>query len=157
MDTIAEMRVLTSNYQAEYGRNSGGVISVVTKSGSQEFHGTAWANKRHEMFNSKSFFQNYNGQQKSLYRFFVWGYSMGGPIYIPKVFNRRRRNSSSFVAGIHQAEARHFIRLRQHAHRGATPGRFLRLHRRERRERIRFTTPLPGTPSRATTSRPWRH
>ena len=68
------MRVLTSNYQAEYGRNSNGVISVVTKGGGQEFHGSAWANKRHEMFNAKSFFQNYNGQQKSVYRFFVWGY-----------------------------------------------------------------------------------
>src|SRR5262249_36406113 len=51
IDSIAEMRVLTSNYQAEYGRNSGGVISIVTKGGGQEFHGSAWVNKRHEMFN----------------------------------------------------------------------------------------------------------
>ena len=98
MDSIAEMRVLTSNYQAEYGRNSGGVISVVTKSGSTEFHGSAWANKRHEMFNAKSFFQNYNGQQKSLYRFFVWGYSVGGPVYIPKVFNTQKRKLFFFFS-----------------------------------------------------------
>ena len=91
MDSIAEMRVLTSNYQAEYGRNSNGVISVVTKGGSQEFHGSAWTNKRHEMFNSKSFFQNYNNQQKSVYRFFVWGYSMGGPVYVPKLFNTEKK------------------------------------------------------------------
>jgi hypothetical protein len=55
MDSIAEMRVLTSNYQAEYGRNANGVISIVTKGGSREFHGTGWVNKRHEMFNAKSF------------------------------------------------------------------------------------------------------
>jgi len=91
MDSIAEMRVLTANYQAEYGRNSNGIISVVTKGGGQGFHGSAWANKRHEMFNAKSFFQNYNGQQKSLYRFFVWGYSIGGPVYIPKLFNTDKR------------------------------------------------------------------
>src|SRR5260370_30952179 len=91
MDSIAEMRVLTSNYQAEYGRNANGVISVVTKSGSQEFHGSAWANKRHEMFNAKSFFQNYNGQQKSVYRYFTWGYSIGGPVYIPKLFHTQQR------------------------------------------------------------------
>jgi outer membrane receptor protein involved in Fe transport len=47
MDTIAEMRVLTTNYQAEYGRNSSGTVSVVTKGGSQEFHGSAYVNKRH--------------------------------------------------------------------------------------------------------------
>ena len=91
MDSIAEMRVLTSNYQAEYGRNMSGTISVVTKGGSQEFHGSAWANKRHEMFNAKNFFNNYNGQQKSVYRFFVWGYSIGGPVYIPKLFNTQKR------------------------------------------------------------------
>ncbi len=91
IDSIAEMRVLTSNYQAEYGRNSNGVISIVTKGGSQEFHGSGWANKRHEMFNAKSFFQNFNGQQKSVYRFFVWGYSIGGPVYIPKLFNTQKK------------------------------------------------------------------
>jgi hypothetical protein len=58
MDSISEVRVLTTNYQAEYGRNSAGSISVVTKGGSQEFHGSAWANKRHEMFNAPSFFNN---------------------------------------------------------------------------------------------------
>jgi hypothetical protein len=98
MDSIAEMRVLTSNYQAEYGRNANGVISVVTKSGSQEFHGSAWANKRHEMFNAKSFFQNLNGQQKSVYRFFVWGYGIGGPIYIPRLFNTQKRKLFFFFS-----------------------------------------------------------
>jgi Carboxypeptidase regulatory-like domain/TonB-dependent Receptor Plug Domain len=98
MDSIAEMRVLTSNYQAEYGRNSNGVISVVTKGGGRDFHGSAWANKRHEMFNAKSFFANYNGQQKSVYRFFVWGYSIGGPVYIPKLFNTERKKLFFFFS-----------------------------------------------------------
>ena len=90
IDSIAEMRVLTSNYQAEYGRNSNGVISIVTKGGGQEFHGSAWANKRHEMFNAKNYFDNLNGRQKSVYRFFVWGYSIGGPVFIPKLFNTQK-------------------------------------------------------------------
>ena len=42
MDSIAEVRVLTSNYQAEYGRSGAGLISVITKSGGREFHGTGW-------------------------------------------------------------------------------------------------------------------
>ena len=85
MDSIAEMRVLSTNYQAEYGRSDGATITVVTKSGSQEFHGGASANKRHEMFNAKNFFTNYNGQTKPQYRFFVWSYNIGGPVAIPKL------------------------------------------------------------------------
>ncbi len=98
MDSIAELKVLTSNYQAEYGRNSSGQISVVTKSGSQAFHGSGWTNKRHEMWNAYNFFTNYNdtndkgnGPQKPLYRFFVWGYSIGGPVYIPHLFNTQKK------------------------------------------------------------------
>ena len=98
MDSIAEMRVLTSNYQAEYGRNSAGSISVVTKGGSQEFHGSAWANKRHEMFNANSFFNNYNGIPKPQYRFFVFGFSVGGPVYIPKVFNTQKKKLFFFFS-----------------------------------------------------------
>jgi hypothetical protein len=98
VDTIAEMRVLTTNYQAEYGRNSSGTISVVTKGGSQEFHGTASVNKRHEMFNAKTFFNNLNTQQKSIYRFFVYGYTIGGPVYIPKVFNTQKKKLFFFFS-----------------------------------------------------------
>ena len=98
MDTIAEIRVLANNYPAEYGRNSAGVITVVTKGGSQEFHGTAYANKRHEMFNAKSFFANYNGTPKAIYRFFVFGYTIGGPVYIPKVFNTQKKKLFFFFS-----------------------------------------------------------
>ena len=98
MDSIAEMRVLTANYQAEYGRNSSGTISIVTKSGSQQFHGSAWVNKRHEMFNANSFFNNLNGLPKSVYRFFVWGYSIGGPVYVPKLFNTNKKKLFFFFS-----------------------------------------------------------
>ena len=98
LDSIAEIRVMTTNYQAEYGRGSGGVVSVVTKGGSQEFHGSAYANKRHEMFNANSFFNNYNGLQKSLYRFFVFGYSIGGPVAIPKLPNMLKKRLFFFVS-----------------------------------------------------------
>jgi hypothetical protein len=90
MDTIAEIRVLTSNYQAEFGHSSSGQISVITKSGSKEFHGSAYFNKRHEMFNAKDFFTNLNGNQKTIYRYGVGGYSISGPIYIPKIFNTQK-------------------------------------------------------------------
>jgi hypothetical protein len=97
-DAVAEVRVLSTNYQAEYGRNMGGQVQVVTKSGSQEFHGSANVNKRHEMFNANSFFNNYNGQTKPFYRFMVENYSIGGPVYIPKVWNVRKNKVFFFVS-----------------------------------------------------------
>ncbi len=98
MDAISEIRVLTSNYQAEYGRGSSGQISVITKSGSQAFHGTGFATKRHEMFNAKNYFENFNNQQKSIYRYFVDGFGIGGPIFIPKHFNTDKRRLFFFVS-----------------------------------------------------------
>jgi hypothetical protein len=98
VDSIAEMRILTTNYQAEYGRLSGGTVSIVTKGGSQQFHGTAFVNKRHEMFNANSFFNNLNNLPKSVYRYFVFGYTIGGPIYIPKHWNTQKKRLFFFFS-----------------------------------------------------------
>jgi hypothetical protein len=87
MDSISEVKVLTSNYQAEYGRNSSGTINVVIKSGSQDFHGSAYWYYRHESLNANGFFQNRTGTQKPIYRFNSGGYSVGGPLVIPGKFN----------------------------------------------------------------------
>ena len=90
LDAIAEVKVLISNYQAEYGRMSSGVISVVTKSGTRDFRGSAWYNYRHEQLNANSFFNNARGTPKSPYRYRISGYSLGGPVYIPRHFNTER-------------------------------------------------------------------
>jgi Carboxypeptidase regulatory-like domain/TonB-dependent Receptor Plug Domain len=89
-DAVAEVKVLLSNYQAEYGRMSGANISLVTKSGTREFHGLGSYFKRHEQFNANNFFNNRLGVAKPRYRFNTWNYNVGGPAYIPKVFNRNR-------------------------------------------------------------------
>src|SRR6202040_3977227 len=59
LDSIQELKVLTSNYQAEFGRNSGGTITVVTKNGTQQFHGTGNWSHRHEEFNADSWANNH--------------------------------------------------------------------------------------------------
>jgi hypothetical protein len=87
MDSIAEVKVLTSNYQAEFGRAAGGLISVVTKNGTREFHGTGWWTHRHEQFNANNFFNNRTGLPNPPYRYNIAGFSIGGPVYIPKTFN----------------------------------------------------------------------
>jgi hypothetical protein len=90
MDTIAEVKILLSNYQAEFGRLSGANIQLVTKSGTRDFHGLASYFKRHEQFNANNFFNNRLGLPKSLYRYNTWTYNIGGPIFIPGKFNRGR-------------------------------------------------------------------
>ncbi|MFN0106710.1 MAG: carboxypeptidase regulatory-like domain-containing protein [Bryobacteraceae bacterium] len=90
MDSVSEVKVLLSNYQAEYGRLSGATVQMIGKSGTRDFHGLASYFKRHEQFNATDFFRNFNGQPKGRYRFNTYTYNIGGPIYIPGKFNRNR-------------------------------------------------------------------
>jgi len=89
-DAVSEVKILISNYQAEYGRMSGSNIHIVTKSGTRDFHGMASYFKRHEQFNANNFFNNRNGIAKPRYRYNTWTYNIGGPIYIPGKFNKDR-------------------------------------------------------------------
>lgn len=86
-DTVQEFRILTSNYSAEYGRNAGGVVSVVTKSGTNQLHGTAYDFVRNDAFNANSFFNNANGLPIDILKRNQFGGTLGGPVMIPKVIN----------------------------------------------------------------------
>jgi hypothetical protein len=90
MDAVAEVKVLLSNFQAEYGRLSGANIQVVTKSGTRDFHGLASYFKRNEALNANDFFNNRLARPRPRYRFDTWNYQIGGPVYIPGRFNRNR-------------------------------------------------------------------
>jgi hypothetical protein len=85
-DAVAEVKILLSNYQAEYGRMAGSNIQIVTKSGSNDFHGTFAYFKRHEQFNANNFFNNQNGQPRPRYRFNTFTYNVGGRVVRDKVF-----------------------------------------------------------------------
>lgn len=89
-DAVSEVKILLSNYQAEYGRMAGSNIQIVTKSGTKDFHGLGSYFKRHEQFNANDFFNNQAGVPKPRYRFNTWSYNLGGPVYIPGAFNRNR-------------------------------------------------------------------
>jgi len=68
-DSIAEIRVLTNGYQAEYGRQAGGTINVITKGGARDFHGSGHWDHRGEYLNANTFFNNRQGIQRPLYRY----------------------------------------------------------------------------------------
>lgn len=101
IDAIAEVKVVLNTYSAEYGRNSGPTINLVTKSGGREFHGTAYWYKRHEMFNANDFFNNRSGLGKPVYRFGNLGATIGGPVFIPGKFNSNREKLFFFYSEEH--------------------------------------------------------
>jgi len=86
LDAVQEFSVLTSNFTAEYGRASGGIVNVVTKSGSNDFHGTAYEFNRVSRLSSNSFQNNANGVPESVFDRNNFGYSAGGPIKRNKLF-----------------------------------------------------------------------
>lgn len=82
LDSIAEFRIITNNYNAEYGNYSGGQINVVTKSGTNKFHGSAFEFARNTDFNAKNYFSKTRGQFKR----HQFGGTFGGPILKNKAF-----------------------------------------------------------------------
>jgi hypothetical protein len=85
-DTIAEFRILTSNYAAEYGRNAAGIISVVTKSGTNEFHGSGFDFARDGVFNANSYFTKQAGFPRDDLERNQYGGTLGGPIKKDRAF-----------------------------------------------------------------------
>ena len=85
LEAIAEVRVLTSNYSAQYGRNASGTIEVETKSGTNQFHGVAYEFVRNEMFNARNYFDDHT-QPRAGYKKNDFGFTIGGPILKNKLF-----------------------------------------------------------------------
>src|SRR5580700_2261909 len=85
-DSIAEFRLLTSNYTAEYGRNGGGIISVVTKSGTNQIHGSAFDFFRNRFLDANDFFNIQQGLPRLDLKRNQYGATLGGPIVKDKIF-----------------------------------------------------------------------
>ncbi|ABF42841.1 TonB-dependent receptor [Candidatus Koribacter versatilis Ellin345] len=85
-DAIAEFRILQNNYTAEYGRNGGGVISVVTKSGGNNFHGSGFEFLRNDAFNANSYFNKLNDLPRNVLKRNQYGGTIGGPIIKNRLF-----------------------------------------------------------------------
>jgi hypothetical protein len=86
VDSIAEYRVMTSNFTAEYGEAAGAVTTVTTKSGTNDLHGAVWEFLRNERGNANNFFANRNGTPRAAYRRNVFGGNIGGPIWKGRTF-----------------------------------------------------------------------
>jgi hypothetical protein len=85
-DAVAEFRVQTNGNDAEYGRYSGGVINLTTRSGTNEFHGTAYEFLRNKVLNANNWFNNDTGTPRAAFTQNQYGVSLGGPIKKDKLF-----------------------------------------------------------------------
>jgi len=95
-DAIAEFKALTSNYSAEFGQGSGGTMTMILRSGTRDFHGGAWEFNRNDAFDANTYFGNLNGQSKPKLNYNTFGYNLGGPVWIPGVYNRDRNRTFFF-------------------------------------------------------------
>jgi len=94
LDAIAEVRVLSSNYGAQYGRNGSGTVEVETKSGTRAFHGDAYEYLRNDAFNARNYFL----PTVAPYKKNDWGYTIGGPVFIPGHYNGDRTKTFFFFS-----------------------------------------------------------
>ncbi len=85
-DTIQEFKVQTGNYDAGYGRGTGANVDVVSRTGGNQFHGTAWEFLRNDFLNANNFFSNLTGQPRPELRQNQFGAAIGGPIVRQKTF-----------------------------------------------------------------------
>jgi hypothetical protein len=90
-EAVEEFRLLENNYTAEYGRNGGGTISEVVKSGTNSFHGSLFDYMRNDAFNASDFFDNAQGNPRPVLKRHQFGGTIGGPITVPKLVNGKDR------------------------------------------------------------------
>jgi hypothetical protein len=96
LDAIQEVKVLTSNYGAMYGRTASGTVLVATKSGTNDFHGNGYYFNRNEFFNARNFFDETKGAP--LYRRHDPGFTLGGPLYFPNHYNTSKEKTFFFFS-----------------------------------------------------------
>ncbi len=104
IDAIDEFKVQRSGYSAEFGRAGGGQISVITKSGTSQYHGNAYEFVRNDAFAANNFLANANrvnlgpdGKARiAPLRYNNFGWTFGGPVFIPKIYGRDRNKNKTF-------------------------------------------------------------
>jgi Carboxypeptidase regulatory-like domain/TonB-dependent Receptor Plug Domain len=108
IDAIQEMKVLTADYSALYGKSASGSVLVTTKSGTDKFHGNAYGFLRNELFNARNFFDqpdpeplNFTGKphyRTPLYRRLDFGATIGGPLFIPGIYDTKKDKTFFFFS-----------------------------------------------------------
>lgn len=87
LEAVKEFKVITNSYSAKYGRSGGGVITIVSQSGTNHLHGSVYEFLRNNALNANDWNSNRLGLPMTAFRENQYGFSLGGPVYIPKIYN----------------------------------------------------------------------
>jgi hypothetical protein len=90
-DALGEFKVQTTNFSAQYGRAGGAILNATIKSGTNQIHGNVWEFLRNDKLDAADFFEDEGGVQKGEYRQNQYGGTIGGPVYIPHVYDGRNK------------------------------------------------------------------
>lgn len=91
VEGIQEFRIQTNAYSAEYGRSGGGLVTLVTKSGTNELHGSAYEFLRNSAMDANNFFSNRTGASLASFKRNQFGASLGGPVLFPHLYSGKNR------------------------------------------------------------------
>ncbi|MBT9331768.1 carboxypeptidase regulatory-like domain-containing protein [Paracidobacterium acidisoli] len=97
IDALSEFQTLDSNYSPDYGIGSGGTILMVIKSGTRDFHGELYEFNRNEDYDANNYFTNLANQPRPEFRLNEPGGNIGGPLFIPHIYNNARKRTFFFV------------------------------------------------------------
>ena len=92
IEAITEFTVDTNGFKAEFGQATGGIMSFASKSGTNSYHGTAYEFLRNNVLDANNFFNNARGFARPIYKQHDFGASVGGPVWIPKLYNGRNKS-----------------------------------------------------------------
>ncbi|MBZ5542872.1 MAG: carboxypeptidase regulatory-like domain-containing protein [Acidobacteriia bacterium] len=106
LESLEEVKVLRNNFSAEFGQVTGGVVNAVTKSGSKDFHGSLYEFLRNDKLDAADFFLNASNGQKSKLRLNDFGFSVGGPFWIPGRYNMDRSKDFFFFTSEFRRQTR---------------------------------------------------
>src|SRR5215475_10853360 len=95
-DAIAEFQTLASNYPPDYGISSGATITLALNSGTRNFHGQAWEFNRNTAYDANNYFNKQSNQPRTKLNYNIFGFNIGGPLVIPKVYNESRTKTFFF-------------------------------------------------------------
>ena len=96
IDAVGEFRAMTSNYSSEFGLASGATFSLVFKSGTKDLHASLWEFDRNDALDAGNYFTNAAGEKAPELRYNVYGFNVGGPVFIPKVYNKDKQKTFFF-------------------------------------------------------------
>ena len=110
IDATQEFKVQTNTYDAEFGRSAGGVVNVTVKSGANQVHGSLFEFFRNNVLDANNFFNNRVGAKKAPLHYNQFGASIGGPVYLPKLYHGKDRTFFFFnYEAIRQLDGRSYV------------------------------------------------